>query len=131
MKKLLIASIVLLVLGIVIISIALSFNSNESNSGKNVKTFTLTGENFKFVLDDVSNPDIEVNKGDLVKIEFKSTKGLHDWIVDEFNVSTSQVKETNETTFVEFVADKTGTFEYYCSVGQHRANGMKGKLIVK
>ena len=131
MKKLLIASIVLLVLGIVIISIALSFNSNESNSGKNVKTFTLTGENFKFVLDDVSNPDIEVNKGDLVKIEFKSTKGLHDWIVDEFNVSTSQVKETNETTFVEFVADKTGTFEYYCSVGQHRANGMKGELIVK
>lgn len=131
MKKLLIASIVLLVLGIVVISIALSFNSNESNSGKNVKTFTLTGENFKFVLDDVSNPDIIVNKGDLVKIEFKSTKGLHDWIVDEFNVSTSQVRETNETTFVEFVADKTGTFEYYCSVGQHRANGMKGKLIVK
>jgi plastocyanin len=29
------------------------------------------------------------------------------------------------------VADKKGTFEYYCSVGQHRALGMKGKLVVE
>ena len=34
-------------------------------------------------------------------------------------------------TFVEFTVDKTGTFEYYCSVGQHRANGMVGNLIVE
>jgi len=34
-------------------------------------------------------------------------------------------------TSVTFVADKTGTFEYYCSVGNHRAQGMVGKLIVE
>ncbi len=34
-------------------------------------------------------------------------------------------------TFVEFTADKKGTFEYYCSVGEHRVNGMKGKFIVE
>jgi len=32
---------------------------------------------------------------------------------------------------VTFVADKAGEYEFYCSVGQHRANGMVGKLIVK
>jgi hypothetical protein len=32
---------------------------------------------------------------------------------------------------VEFTADKAGTFEYYCSVGNHRAMGMKGTLTVK
>jgi nitrite reductase (NO-forming) len=36
-----------------------------------------------------------------------------------------------ETTSVEFVADKTGTFEYYCSVGAHRAMGMTGSLVVE
>jgi len=32
---------------------------------------------------------------------------------------------------VEFTADTPGEFEYYCSVGQHRANGQVGKLIVE
>lgn len=34
-------------------------------------------------------------------------------------------------TSVTFVADETGTFEYYCSVGNHRGQGMIGKLIVE
>ena len=36
-----------------------------------------------------------------------------------------------ETDSIEFVADKVGTFEYYCSVGQHRSMGMVGKLTVE
>ena len=48
----------------------------------------------------------------------------------EFNAATEKVA-AGVSSSVEFVADKKGTFEYYCSVGQHRANGMKGKLIVK
>jgi len=35
------------------------------------------------------------------------------------------------TTSVEFVADQEGAFEYYCSVGNHRQQGMKGTLIVE
>lgn len=42
---------------------------------------------------------------------------------------TTQVN-TGATTSVEFVADQVGNFEYYCSVGQHRANGMVGTLTV-
>lgn len=96
-----------------------------------VKTFVLTGENFKFVLDGLDNPDIVVNEGDRVRIEFSSTNGFHDFIIDEFNVSTERVRETDDSTFVEFVADKAGNYEYYCSVGQHRANGMWGEFIVQ
>ena len=95
-----------------------------------VKTFVVTGENFKFYVDGVENPDIVVKRGDTVRIEFTSVGGFHDWKVDEFNVATAQVKDTDGETFVEFVADKTGTFEYYCSVGKHRDMGMKGNLIV-
>ena len=103
----------------------------QTNNNNEVKTFFMTGENFKFFLDGVDNPDIRVNKGDTVRVEFSSTQGVHDWVVDEFNAATGQVRDTDGSTFVEFIANEIGTFEYYCSVGQHRANGMKGNLIVE
>ncbi len=92
-------------------------------------SFAMTGENFKFVVDEQANPDLNVCLGDQVNIALEITDGFHDWVVDEFNAKTEQ-KKTGETTSVEFIADKEGTFEYYCSVGSHRANGMKGNLIV-
>jgi plastocyanin len=97
------------------------------------KTFVLTGENFKFMMDGVEAPELRVNEGDTVRIEFTSTDGFHDWVVDEFG-ATPRVRSgegDGSSTFVEFVADEVGTFEYYCSVGQHRANGMVGNLIVE
>ena len=102
----------------------------ETTEETEIKTFILTGENFKFVMNGVSNPDIIVQQGDKVRIEFKSTSGNHDWTVDEFSSSTDVV-QSGDSTFVEFVADQAGTFEYYCSVGNHRSQGMKGNLVVK
>ena len=96
-----------------------------STPSPQAKVFNLTGKMFAF-----SQTEIRVNKGDTVTINFSSTEGFHDWTVDEFNARTKQVN-TGEPASVTFTADKTGTFEYYCSVGQHRAMGMKGNLIVK
>jgi len=89
------------------------------------KEFTVTGKNFSF-----SPSTIRVKKGDTVKITFKNTGGFHDFKIDEFDVKTAQIQDGQSET-VTFVADKAGTFDYYCSVGQHRANGMEGKLIVE
>lgn len=74
--------------------------------------------------------EIRVKKGNMIKITFKNTGGMHDFMIDEFNVATKQLKAGQEET-VEFIADKTGSFEYYCSVNNHRAMGMKGVLIVE
>ncbi len=90
-----------------------------------IKTFTVTGQNYS-----LSPSEIKVKKGDTVKIVFKNNSGTHDWVIDEFNARTSRI-QTGQTAEVEFVADKTGTFEYYCSVGSHRQQGMVGKLIVE
>jgi plastocyanin len=90
-----------------------------------VKEFTVTGSSFMY------NPAaITVNHGDSVKITFKNSGGMHDWKIDELGLSTKKIK-TGEEEVLEFVADKAGTFEYYCSVGDHRAKGMKGTLVVK
>lgn len=100
-------------------------DKDASKNQSEVKTFTVSGKSFSFDL-----KEIRVKKGDKVKIVFKNTLGFHDWSVDEFNAQTKQIQE-GQTDEVQFVASKSGTFEYYCSVGQHRQNGMVGKLIVE
>lgn len=90
-----------------------------------VQEFTVDASNFKF-----SVLEMRVKQGDTVRIVFTNTAGTHDWVIDEFNART-KILQTGGTETVEFVADQAGTFEYYCSVGQHRQMGMKGNLIVE
>lgn len=85
----------------------------------------LTGKNFAF-----SQQEIRVTEGDVVTINFESEEGYHDWVVDEFDAATDKVNAGSNTS-VTFTADKIGEYEYYCSVGNHRAQGMVGKLIVE
>lgn len=88
------------------------------------RTFTLDSFNFGYSMD-----TIEVNEGDTVTINLTSSDGFHDWVVDEFDAATGKIRE-GETTSVTFVADTAGTYEFYCSVGSHRAQGMVGTLVV-
>jgi plastocyanin len=90
-----------------------------------VKEFTVEGKNFSF-----TPSTIAVNQGDTVKITFNATQGFHDFRVEGYGVGTKQMQAPG-TEVLEFVADKAGTFEYYCSVGSHRQMGMKGTLIVQ
>ena len=89
------------------------------------KEFTITGQNYSF-----SPSTITVKKGDTVKITFKNSGGLHDLRIDEFNLATKEINGGQQDVAI-FTADKTGAFEYYCSVGNHRAMGMKGMLKVE
>lgn len=89
------------------------------------RTFDISGRNFAF---DVT--ELRVKEGDTVTVNFTSASGFHDWVVDEFAAATDQIS-AGKTTSVTFVADQKGSFEYYCSVGSHRANGMVGTLIVE
>ena len=95
-----------------------------------METIVITGENYKFMVDGVENPDISVKVGQKVRIEFSSTQGFHDWVVSEFDAATSQIAE-GDSSFVEFIADKAGDYKYFCSVGNHRAQGMEGNFIVE
>lgn len=96
-----------------------------------IVTYEMTGENFAFFMDGIRNPELRVEEGQTVRIVFESTDGFHDWVLDEFDAATEQVNPEDGTTTVEFVADQVGTFEYYCSVGSHRANGMFGSFVVE
>jgi len=100
-------------------------NSMEETEEGNVVTIEVNGTNFKF-----EPATINVSQGDTVKVVFTSTQGFHDFVIDEFDVKTKQLGQ-GESEEVTFVADKAGTFEFYCSVGNHRQMGMVGTLTVK
>ena len=88
------------------------------------KDITVTGQKFSF-----SPSAITVKKGTVIRLTFKNIDGFHDFKIDEFAVATSQINGGEKAT-VAFTADKAGSFEYYCSVGNHRTMGMKGTLTV-
>ncbi len=73
--------------------------------------------------------EMKVKKGDIVRVKVTNVKGVHDFTLDEFGVK--QETPLNQEVVVEFVADKAGTFEYYCSKPGHQARGQFGKLIVE
>jgi plastocyanin len=90
-----------------------------------VKEFTVVGTPFKF-----TPAEIRVKRGDKVKIIFKNDQGMHDFVIDELSVKT-KVLQAGQSEVIEFTPNQAGTFEFYCSVGNHRQMGMVGKLIVE
>lgn len=98
----------------------------ETTIEESVKEFTIDNEMLSF-----KPSSLTVNKGDTVKITFRNTGGTHDLKIDEFAGASTRILSAGETQTITFVADKTGSFEYYCSVGNHRVQGMWGTLTVR
>ncbi|RKP53894.1 cytochrome C oxidase subunit II [Cohnella endophytica] len=82
---------------------------------------TLHAKNWVF-----DQTEIKVKKGDAVKVTLVNDEGAHGLAIEDFGVNI----KNGQTA--EFTADKTGTFEYHCSIqcGQGHDN-MTGNLIVE
>lgn len=102
-----------------------SKTTQTTQSSDNQTAITVQGGNFFF-----KPNEIHVKKGQKVTITFSNSGGIHDFVIDEFNVRTQPISG-GQTATVSFTPDKTGSFEYYCSVANHRQMGMKGTLIVE
>lgn len=98
---------------------------NQGTKSPDAREIVVEGENYHFIPE-----TIRVKKGEKVRILFKSMDGIHDFRIDELNIVTATVRSGQED-FVEFTPDKTGSFKFYCSVGNHRAMGMEGTLVVE
>jgi heme/copper-type cytochrome/quinol oxidase subunit 2 len=77
-------------------------------------------------------PVIEVSKGDQIILKLRSSDVTHGFSLKAFGVYIANGIKPGKTVFVSFEADKTGTFNFMCTVfcgdiHQH----MEGTLIVK
>ncbi|HCQ31398.1 TPA: hypothetical protein DIU27_03400 [Candidatus Collierbacteria bacterium] len=131
---------------ILLIIIALIIVPKFFSSGKKTDTITATAPTSQVpvtVMADVVNGEIIVEagsfyykpniirakKGAKVKLILNSVSMQHDFNIDELGIKVPLTKSGSFST-VEFVVDKIGEFEFYCSFGEHRKNGQVGKLIV-
>jgi plastocyanin len=89
-----------------------------------VKEVTITNDGYDYM-----PAEIRVNVGDTVRLTYENGGGFHDWVLDEFDAATQRITGGQSDT-IEFTADRAGTFEFYCSVGNHRALGMVGDFVV-
>jgi cytochrome c oxidase subunit 2 len=94
--------------------------SGSAPSGE-TKEFTINAKNFEF---DVK--EMKVKKGDTVKVTLVNAEGNHAVKINGYN------KDVQANKTITFVADKTGQFNYICSIFCGTGHDkMVGKLIVE
>ena len=100
------------------------------NEDEYMQVFEIEAINYRYVWNDMGTPEIKVKLGDVVKFIVTNEEGFHDLVLDAFNVNTGKIY-LGKSVEVVFTADRKGSFDFYCSVGDHRAKGMVGTLIVE
>lgn len=78
----------------------------------------------------IVNPTYTMSHGGLQAVHFINedydTHSKHNFNIDEFNVHTRDLGYFESQT-VSFATDKTGTFEYYCTIHPE----MRGEIIIE
>lgn len=91
-----------------------------------VQEITLEVQEYSF-----SKESLTIKKGQKVRLTLVNKgKMSHDFVVERMNVTT-ELAGAGESVTVEFTISDAGTYNFYCSVGNHRAMGMEGKLNVE
>ena len=88
----------------------------------------LAVSNYKF-----SQDQLTVKAGQTVTIKLQNTEGFHDLVIDELGAASEQIGTGQETSVTFTVPESAAgqTYEYYCSVGNHRELGMVGLLVIE
>ncbi len=112
-KNLLLAVVIAVILLMITAGVAVTRTSlaadSEPASGQINKEFTIWARQFDF-----TPAVITVQQGDYVKVNLKTADVAHGWYIDGYDINIKV--SGSETTSVEFVADKAGTFKIRCSV---------------
>lgn len=80
-----------------------------------------------------SQETIEASPGETIEITLTNSEGYHDFVIDELDVDSGRTNAGEVTTATVTIPEDTAvgtSYEYYCSVGNHRAQGMVGTLEV-
>ncbi|MEK4034017.1 copper-containing nitrite reductase [Methylocystis sp. IM3] len=83
-------------------------------------------------IDGKVNPDLVLREGEMAQINLINGEGAeHDIVIDFYGVRSNRVVGKGASATVSFLADKTGSFAYFCAIPGHRESGMLGKVRVE
>ncbi len=98
----------------------------EETVPENNNEIVIAGSSFKF-----SPNTFTVSAGQSVKLVFENTEGFHDLVFETLSIKTKQIQAGQKETLEFKAPEEPGEYEFYCSVGNHRAMGMEGKMVVR
>jgi nitrite reductase (NO-forming) len=82
-------------------------------------------------IDGTVNPTLSANAGDTVRVTLISGEGVeHNISFPDFGVTSESVVGEGDSTTVEFLVDRGGSFTYVCSVPGHKEAGMHGAFEI-
>lgn len=99
----------------------------DEGTATNSSNYTIDMRNFEF-----SIKQIKASPGEVITVNVTNSGGSHNFVIAELNL-TSRIITAGESDSVTFtIPEDAGgkTFEFFCSVGSHRAQGMVGQVIV-
>jgi plastocyanin len=100
-------------------------NTQQQQTTDEAKELTVKLSNFK-----ITPPIQRVDSGERIRINVVNVEGEHNLFIEGYNLKTESVNSSN-TQVIEFRANQTGTFAFWCEVRDHRSRGMEGQLIVQ
>jgi len=130
---------ILVLIALLTVTVSYFYIQSESKSdysGKPVKSFVLLARDFGYN-GTSGGPTLNVNYGDVVNITLiGKTSNTHNLLIDEFSfmVGGEFGVATDEVASNLFLADKVGSFTYYCRtsrLGGHESLGEFGVIIVE
>lgn len=102
------------------------WTGRAAGSRGQVREIAIAGDQFAF-----APARIEVQKDDLVQIKFTAKDIAHSFTID-VPYRISKRAGAGQSVVVEFRADETGRFPFYCNLTQDdRCRQMKGELVVR
>ena len=100
-------------------------DAEDSAEETGVKEFTMIAKQWKFIPNTIT-----VSEGDLVKLAITSIDVAHGLYLPTFGVD--EYLSPGNTVNLEFVANKKGTFSFFCNVSCGAGHStMRGKIIVE
>ncbi len=106
-------------------SATLQTQANEIASGE-IKEIVIKGNEYSF-----TPSVIKLNKGDRVRIIFQNTGSIaHNFVINQLGIISRTIGPGQSET-IEFIADKTGNFEFECSLPGHASAGMTGRVTIE
>lgn len=81
---------------------------------------------------DFSEETINASPGDVITVNLSIDGGSHDFVIDELGVQSEVIGGSDTDTVTFTVPDDAAgqTYTFYCSIGNHRAQGMEGQLVI-
>ena len=90
------------------------------------KEIVVSGSEYSF------NPaNITITKGEKIRLTFTNVGSqFHNLIINGIDVKTKTVA-TGKSDTIEFTASESGSFTFFCEIGNHQSLGMEGELRVE